>query len=64
MLEQAGIEVVDPASDIVCVAGLELHLDTGFWRSDDGKCGYEVRTFIAEYRRRRGSASLLPKLKL
>jgi hypothetical protein len=64
MLELAGIEVADPASDLVEIEGLELHLSTGFWRSADGKRGYDARSFIAEFRRRRGSSSLLPKLSL
>jgi hypothetical protein len=64
LLEQAGIDVADPSSETVSVEGLELHLPTGFWRSDDGKRGYDVRTFIAEFRRRRGSSARLPKLSL
>jgi hypothetical protein len=64
MLERAGIDVADPASDLVEIDGLELRLSTGFWRSLDGKRGYDARGFIAEYRRRRGSSALLPKLSL
>ena len=64
MLELAGIDVADPASDLVEIEGLELRLSTGFWRSVDGKRGYDTRSFIAEFRRRRGSSSLLPKLSL
>jgi hypothetical protein len=44
----------------VAIEGLELHLSTGFWRSDYGMHCYSVRTSIAEFRRRRGSAALLP----
>jgi hypothetical protein len=64
MLELAGIDVADPTSDLVEIEGLERRLSTGFWRSVDGKRGYDIRSFIAEFRRRRGSSSLLPKLSL
>ena len=62
MLERAGIDAADCAGDLVEIEGLELRLSTGFWRSADGKHGYDVRSFIAEFRRRRGSSALLPKL--
>lgn len=64
LLEHVGIHVPDQASEIFTIEGLELRLSTGFWRSDDGKVGYDVRSFIAEWRRRKGSAALLPKLSL
>jgi hypothetical protein len=64
VLEHSGIEVADPDIGVVAVEGLVLHLSTDFWRSDDGKQGYNVHTFLAEYRRRRGSSALLPKLSM
>jgi hypothetical protein len=64
VLEHAGIDVAVTTNETVAVEGLVFHLSTGFWRSDDGKRGYDVRTFLAEYRRRRGSSSLLPKLSM